>query len=156
MCLQKLTLFLDFSLKNERVNMIGSVDNQPCKSRCDLSAKTTRAVGMLCGTSPQNLRHAGFHASPVWISPKSLLTPSGFPVSTFKPSAKFSIDISLSSGKRDTIIASKSNTATDATPPLDNFTSTSRCFNLDTSSDFSSFGMKWVTAVIGLNRLDWI
>jgi hypothetical protein len=53
--LQKLTLFLDRSLKHERVKMIGRVDNDPCKSRWDLSANTTRPRGILWGSSPQNL-----------------------------------------------------------------------------------------------------
>jgi hypothetical protein len=53
--LQKSTLFLDCSLKHERVKMMGRVDNVPCKSRWDLSANTTRARGMLLGSSPQNL-----------------------------------------------------------------------------------------------------
>ncbi len=50
--------------------------------------------------------------------------------------------MSLLSVKSDMIIALRLNTATEATPPLDNFTSTLSCFNLDTSSDFSSFFMK--------------
>jgi len=53
--LQKSTLFLACSLKHERVKMIGRVDNVPCKSRWDLSVNTTRPMGILCGSSPQNL-----------------------------------------------------------------------------------------------------
>ena len=53
--LQKLTLFLDCSLKHERVKIIGRVDNDPCKSRWDLSANKTRPRGILRGSSPQNL-----------------------------------------------------------------------------------------------------
>ena len=53
---------VDFSIKVPFVQTVKelteydrSVDNEPCKSRCDSSAKITRAMGMLCGTSPQNL-----------------------------------------------------------------------------------------------------
>jgi len=76
--LQKLMLFLDCSLKHERVKMIGRVDNDSCKSRWDLSANTTRPRGILCRSSPQNLWRAGCHASPVWISPRWWTLPTDF------------------------------------------------------------------------------
>jgi hypothetical protein len=45
--LQNSVLFLDCSLKHDIVNVIGSVDNVPCKFKCDLSPKITSASGIL-------------------------------------------------------------------------------------------------------------
>ena len=95
--LQKLMLFLDCSLKHERVKMIGRVNNDPCKSRWDLSANTTRPRGILCRSSPQNLWLAGCHASPVWISPRWWTSPTDFPVKRSYQWAIYSGVISLSS-----------------------------------------------------------
>ncbi len=106
--LQKLTLFLDCLLKHERVKMIGRVNNDPCKSRWNLSANTTRPRGILCGSSPQNLWRAGSHASPVWVSPRWWTSPTDFPVKRSYPGAIFSGFISLLSVNRDMIIVLRS------------------------------------------------
>jgi hypothetical protein len=51
--LQNSDLFRERSLKHDRVKVSGSVDNDPCKSKWDLSPKITRASGILLGCSPQ-------------------------------------------------------------------------------------------------------
>ena len=51
--LQKSTRFRADSLKQDRVKHSGVVFKVPCRSKCDSSQNTIRAMGMFCGCSPQ-------------------------------------------------------------------------------------------------------